>query len=385
VQELVRNSRGEMTERRFLSAGSDGRLTMQGKTVLVYDANGYPLDIRFTGRTKWRTAFRHDARGNVIEEKYLGPDGNPIPGVEGWAIHRHAYQFSAGGTREEETWFDAHGAPAYNKAGAHRRICEFDAAGNLRRYITEDHDPARLRYQRYVSEPKWDTQGRMRHCIRRFEDANGQLAANAGLEYTEAEDDFDENGREITSLQFGWSERASGASVWRKDVEWRATGVMRRRVWQACDSNRQILHKISNTDPARTEEDFDETGRLKHKLETEFDDARLGFHSRELQFKGGALESVVFRKSDGSELKTVRVIVSAILKNAQPRTSELRVGDQFLTANGAPVSNAYDWMIARNFAGGWIEVLRDGKRLRIDGFEPGKLGVLLEDRGPDVP
>jgi hypothetical protein len=84
-------------------------------------------------------------------------------------------------------------------------------------------------------------------------------------------------------------------------------------------------------------------------------------------------------------VKTIRALVKTILDHPQPRTSELRVGDQLLTANGAPINNAYEWMLGTNFAGGFIEVLRDGKVLRIDGFLPGKLGILLEDRGPGAP
>jgi hypothetical protein len=46
------------------------------------------------------------------------------------------------------------------------------------------------------------------------------------------------------------------------------------------------------------------------------------------------------------------------------------------------VTSAYAWVYAGNFPGGWIEVLRDGKRVRIEGFEAGTLGVFLEDRAP---
>jgi hypothetical protein len=46
--------------------------------------------------------------------------------------------------------------------------------------------------------------------------------------------------------------------------------------------------------------------------------------------------------------------------------------------HGVPVRSAYEF--ASNFPGGWIEVLRDGKKLRIEGFEAGSLGVALEDR-----
>lgn len=181
VEEIARNDRGEVTEQRFLSANAEGKLTPAWKKTFGYDEHGYPADIRFAGRANWRSAFKFDEHGNILEEKLLGADGQPVAGSEGWAIHRHAWQFSADGSREEETWFDAKGAPTYLKGGEHRRISEFDAAGNLHRYITEQHDPAHFSYQRYVCEPEYDAQGRERHTIIRFQDARGQPATNAGL------------------------------------------------------------------------------------------------------------------------------------------------------------------------------------------------------------
>jgi hypothetical protein len=45
------------------------------------------------------------------------------------------------------------------------------------------------------------------------------------------------------------------------------------------------------------------------------------------------------------------------------------------------VTSAYAWL-STNFPGGSIEVLREGQRIRIDGFRPGMLGVDLQDRAP---
>jgi len=205
------------------------------------------------------------------------------------------------------------------------------------------------------------------------------------LGYEECEDDFDEKGRKTTSWQFGWDEKIWGASIWREDIEWAATGLMRRRVDQACDASRHPLEKVKHNEPARTEEEFDALGNLQRKLELGFDEARVGFYSRELSFSGGEFERVVFRKADGSEVNTVRAMVKAILDHPQPQTKELRVGDQLLTANGEPVKSKFDWMLGTKFAGGFIEVLRDGKVIRIDGFQPGKLGIQLEDRDPGAP
>jgi hypothetical protein len=379
VQEIGRNDRGEITEQRFFAVNSAGQLSLVSKKNFGYDDHGYPTDIRFSGRTSWRTALKFDDRGNVLEEKILGADGQPTAGPEGWTIHRHAWQFSAEGRREEETWFDAHGAPAYAKGGEHRRISEVDAAGNLHRYITEEHDPARFKYQRYVCEPEYDAQGRGRHTIVRYEDAKGQPAVNAGLPYTVGEITLDENEREIIEWKLGCDVKELGAPVLRTDTEWHRTGARKRVVRQACDENRKPLAVISNGTAAHFEQEFNEIDRLERIYETGFDEKLVGFSSREAKFSSGTLESVTHRHSDGTALDSVRVIIKAVMPE-QPKAAELRAGDQLVAANDKPVASAYAWVAAGSFPGGWIEVIRDGRRIRIDGFKEGALGIILEDR-----
>jgi hypothetical protein len=69
---------------------------------------------------------------------------------------------------------------------------------------------------------------------------------------------------------------------------------------------------------------------------------------------------------------------------AQPKSSELKAGDRLLAANGNPIASAYHFVF-HDFPGGWLEVLRDGQRLRIDGFEAGSIGFFLEDRAAANP
>ena len=82
---------------------------------------------------------------------------------------------------------------------------------------------------------------------------------------------------------------------------------------------------------------------------------------------GGGLQGVTHKRSDGSVVEAVRVMITAVMPQ-QPKASELKAGDQLLAANGNPVHSAYEWALS-NFPGGWIEVLRDGKTIRIDGFD----------------
>src|SRR5262249_48922618 len=115
VEELQRNERGEVIEQRFYTSSATGELAPISKRKFEYDERGFPNDLRFEGRTNWNSAFKFDDTGNVIEESTLGPDGKPVAGSEGWAIHRTKWDFSADGYRQEETWFDSNNAPAYAK------------------------------------------------------------------------------------------------------------------------------------------------------------------------------------------------------------------------------------------------------------------------------
>ena len=380
VQEIGRNDRGEITEQRFFSANVDAQLTPISKKIYGYDDHGYPNDISFAGRTVWHSAVKFDDRGNVIEETFLGPDGKPAAGADGWAIHRHAWQFSADGIREEETWFDAKGAPTYTKGGEHRRISEFDASGNLHRLITEEHDPTHYRYQRYVCEPEYDAQGRERHTIIRYQDAKGQPATDAGLGFTTREITLDENEREILEWRLGCAPEV-GAPVLRIETEWQRSGARKRVVRQACDENRKPLASLSNGTAARFEQEFSEIDALERIYETGFDESLVGFSTREAKFSSGRLESVVHRRSDGTALDSVRVMIKYV-DPQQPKAKELHAGDQLVAANDNPATSSYAWVAAGTFPGGWIEVIRDGKRVRIDGFQEGALGIVLEDRAP---
>jgi tRNA A-37 threonylcarbamoyl transferase component Bud32 len=384
VQEIDRNERGEITEQRFKSADSTGALKLVSKKDFAYDEHGYPVDIRFAGQTKWRTALKFDDRGNVLEERILGPAGQLIPGPEGWSIHRHAWQFSPDGSREEETWFDSQDRPAYVKGGEHRRISEFDAAGNMHRYLTDQIDPARFSYQRYVCEPEYDAQGRMRHNIVRYEDASGQPAVKAGLGFTTRDITLDENEREILEWKLGCNVAELGAPVFRTETEWQRSGARKRVVRQACDENRKPLAVVSNGTPAYFEQDFNELDGLERIYETGFDEKVVGFSSREAKFVSGHLQSVTHSRSDGTLLDNVRVIIKSVAP-AQPKAAQLRAEDQLVTANDKPVTSAYAWVAAGTFPGGWVEVIRDGRRLRIDGFQEGPLGIVLEDRAPATP
>lgn len=383
VQDIKRNEHGEVTQRIFFKAEPDGSLKQISHTEIAYNDFGHPADIKFDGIKSWHSALHYDVNGNVTEETFLDTTGKPVTGDNGYAITRSSYTPNEKGLRVEQTYFDASGNKTYCKAGYHRLITEFDVTGILKRQSLDEHDPARYKYYRYVSEPEFDDKGRARHTVFRFEDAQGQLATNADLAFTVEDVVYDENGRATTEWVTVTDPQSTGGPLLRFDNAWHPNGKKKSRVRQVCDVNRQPLSFITNGSAARHEEYFDFVEQRERIYETGFDENLVGFSTREVKFAGGNFQSITHTRSNGTVLGAVNVIITDVAPpEGQPKSSELKVGDQFLTANGRAVTSAYGWVFAGPFPGGWIEVLRNGQRIRIDGFNPGVLGVVLEDRAP---
>jgi hypothetical protein len=125
------------------------------------------------------------------------------------------------------------------------------------------------------------------------------------------------------------------------------------------------------------EEEYSESDRLERIYETGFDEKLVGFSSREAKFAEGVLQSVTHKRSDGTALEAVRTIVVAVT----PKEPEFKPGDELVSANGDPIRSLYHFTRSV-FPGGWIEVVRDGKTVRIEELKPGPLDVRLEDRAP---
>ncbi len=382
VQEIACNGLGEVVSRKYFKLGTDEKLTGAGVWSASYDGSGYPSEIKFTGAQDSRSALQHDERGNLTEEKMVDGEGHPVVNDKGYAIKRLSYKFGAEGMFWEESYFDPAGAKAYCSAGYHRLTDQFDSTGVLRRLTMEDLDQTRFHYYRDVSEPEYDAQGRMRRNIYRSENEQGQLALDAGLPYAQREENYDENGRIFLIWELGCPASA-GAPTFSTDLEWHKTGAHKHRIRQACDPNRKPLAVTSTGVAARVEEEFDQLDRLERIYETGFDEKTIGFSVREARFSAGNFQNVTFTRSNGTTVEAVRVIITAVAPQ-QAKAAELKVGDQLLASNGVPVRSAYEWASA-TFSGGWIDVLRDGKRVRIEGFEAGVLGIALEDRAVTSP
>ncbi|PWT92074.1 MAG: hypothetical protein C5B55_06990, partial [Blastocatellia bacterium] len=171
VQELKRNEHGELIQRTYYKADPGGALKQIRQVSVAYDDHGYPTEIRTVGDTSPRTSMTYDDKGNVIEEKFLNANGQPVIGDKGYAITRSTYVSNNQGLRVEQTYFDPSGNKTYCKSGYHRLINEYDVTGFLKRLTQDEHDPSKYKYYRYVTEPEYDDQGRGRKNTSRFEDA----------------------------------------------------------------------------------------------------------------------------------------------------------------------------------------------------------------------
>jgi hypothetical protein len=382
IHEIARNGLGEITADKYIRVDAKGGQSTLSETLYSYDEFGHPSDIRFNGPVSWHSAFKYDIDGNLNEESFLDANGKLTTNESGYAIKRSKRSLSNNGMRMEESYFDTKGEKSYQKAGYHRLITEFDPGGMVSRMIQDEHGPQKYKYYRYISEPVFDGQGRMRQHATRYENQDGSAPKDTGLPYTKEEAMYDEKGRETAAWQFGWPE-SEGATVWKKDTEWYDSDDTRTIAWQAYDEQRQKLTKLTNLNPAYYIDEYSRTGSLTRKYQSNYDESRLGFFSREIMLNDGKLERITYRRSDGSEIKEMRTLVHEILPDAQPIVKEkLRTGDQLVSANGAPIKSAFIWTFGSDFTGGWIEVWRNGETIRIDGIEGGTLGVYLVDRGP---
>ncbi|MEY2562209.1 MAG: eukaryotic-like serine/threonine-protein kinase [Verrucomicrobiota bacterium] len=380
VLEYKRNALGELIDRVYQKVAADGSLSQILRTQFEYDGAGYLADSKVIGPESVRTQWVRDPLGNVLEKRVVDLDGHPKTVSEGWSIIRYAYSDMASppGWREEFSLFDTKGEKAWMlNGGFHRSITEFHSTGDVYRVITEDQNPAPGGFFRSITEPEFDTQQRMRKFVLRKEDKEGKLISGPGLTGI-LEKEFDDDGRLVSEWLIGSDTGTTGAPAWHTTTEWHRTGTEKRMAKQACDLQRKPLPYIATGTGARTEYYYDEIGQRDRIYETGFDEKVVGFNVRETKFAGGEFQSVTHKRSDGSMVDAVHVFITEV-NPQQPKAAELKVGDQLLAANDHPVHSAYEWVFTK-FPGGWIEVVRDGKTVRIEGFEAGSTGITLVDR-----
>ena len=350
--------------------------------------------------------------------------------------------------RSINEFFDEKEGKAWCKSGHHKEVITFDLSGQLRELDTFDHDPERFTFYHYSSKPEYNNEGKTVRLISRFEDAEGRpitgsetysgaetefdAAGNPVLEWltgcdvptrggpvvrtekqwspagklirkvreicddkrqplaitandapARVEEDY-KDGLLVCEWMLGYRSEIHGAPSWRTDTEWTAQGDVKRRVREACDTQRQPIPMIHNGSPARTEEVYGNPEQAESLLETGFDPAITGFYSRVAKFKDGKFDSIVHALQDGTPVTRVRVFVKAVMDDAQAGSRQFHPGDQLVNMNSTPVTNFCEWVYGGGYTGGWIEIMRDGVLVRLDGFVPGRLGILLEERADPV-
>ena len=197
--------------------------------------------------------------------------------------------------------------------------------------------------------------------------------------------ELDEQGRITVQTHTGCSVADTGAPAWYVERTYGEGNIARKVTRQALTEDGKPISSVPKG-AAHTEEIYNELGRSVSTNETGFDESRSGFARRETAFTtDGRLESVKHFRSDGTLVPRVRVLITAVVPGTQEKTAGLHVGDELVSANDRPVTSAYAFVFGPPFPGGAIEVLREGRRIRVEGFKTGRVGIYLEDRAAESP
>ncbi len=262
---------------------------------------------------------------------------------------------------------------------------EFDAAGNPVIEWKLGCDSATMGGPVIRTEKKWDADRRMTRKVVEICDEKRQPVAVTVNDEIPAwvEEDY-KGGQLVREWKFGYRPEVHGAESWRTDIEWVSKDFMKHRVREAYDSGRQAVAMITDGNPARTEEIYNDLEQLEKLIEQGFDPAITGFFSRVTELTAGTFVSVSHSMKDGSPVTGVRVYVRFVTDGAQVASHQFRPGDQLVKIGDVPVTNVYSWTFGGGFPGGLIEIQRDGALLRLEGFTAGSLGVILEERANPV-
>lgn len=346
-----------------------------GYTMLecAYHENGHRIEELYSGFKNKSLALRiiFDELGRRQHEVWIDEKERPVAGIQGWTWRKLAY-LADSPVLVSEKYEDAAGKPArhpegwcacrfeYNGGILTERIYEgFDGTQGYamkRQHVNPRGDPDEERY--------FDAAGNKAWCPDGFHHIRFLSYNSDGLPASVISEDFDP-GR---FKHF----RTRAATSW-KD------GKVARIV---------INYEDRGGSPAPgpdgstgTEKEFDENGTMRRLILTGFDQTRVGYAGIEVAFTPeGKPEAVRHARADGTPVKNARATILFIATGAQEKAAELRPGDILLSSNGEPLNNTYEFVYGGPFPGGFIEVERDGRRIRVEGFKAGKIGIVLGDR-----
>ena len=167
--------------------------------VTFQDANGEPALSKKNGYYGWEADY--DEQGNKIVSTYLGKDGKPMPGADGYATLRMAYDSRGNVTRV--TFHGAHGEAVKSEAnGYYGWEAEYDERGN--RIVTttlgKDGKPMPGANGYATMKSTYDARGNENRET--FHDVNGKPVRHKDGYYGR-EAEYDEHGNKVVVTYFG--------------------------------------------------------------------------------------------------------------------------------------------------------------------------------------
>ena len=376
---------GRMDREAWLDA--DGRLT-NGPFHWAEHLRGYHEDGLLLSFNKFTDAekklvrgppgyaearFEFDAKGVCVGAVEEGMDVAKL----GYATRHQSYDAA---TRViDERFFDASGAKAWCRAGYHHRVVHAFSPSDMATKTTyEDFDPKSYPYFRMREEEAWEGK-RPLHSRETFEDKDGK-PVHGQEPCLAVEKRYDTQGREVLRIRSGCSLEDWGAPVWQMETEWGGNGVIRKITEQAFDDAGKPL-AVGNAKYGACEITLgDEHGKRKHRTTTGLPEKELGYSRREVDYAPGGAISAIHYFYSNDEPAPVEVVIATIDADAQPSSKNFQPGDILVSRNGEPVTSLRGMGAGKPFPGGWVEVCREGRTIRIDGFQPGMMGVNLKER-----
>jgi YD repeat-containing protein len=189
------------------TADADGYATMRSAydargnliRVTFQDVNGEPVLSKKNGYYGWEADY--DEQGNKIISTYLGKDGKPMPGADGYATLRMAYDSRGNVTRV--TFHGASGEAVKSEAnGCYGWEAEYDEHGNRIVTTTLGKDAKPMPGTNGYATMKSTYDARGNENRETFHDVNGEPVRHKDGYYGRAAE-YDEHGNKVVATYLG--------------------------------------------------------------------------------------------------------------------------------------------------------------------------------------
>ena len=135
------------------------KISADGKRADYWNGYGRRRPVEHT--EIYTAMLQRDARGRIVEWRYLDASGDPAPMRDGTFIHRHV--LDEGGHTITITSFDGDGNPIETDDGEHIKEFTLDELGRVNhvRYFDRRSEPVELRQGYHRTSHVWDAQNRL--------------------------------------------------------------------------------------------------------------------------------------------------------------------------------------------------------------------------------